>query len=660
MYKYILMLFTIFVCACNNNDDTPAKLYLEARTLVRQGKAEQAAVIFEQILIKYETSEFALKANEDLKKLKRINIGREEKPNENLFGDDGKVDYDTSLRSVKKLYNLKRYNQAEVILRDLIKEEPENNEYHYWLGNVSFKKRNMDLALKSYEKSANLQNNLAIFTLARYFFIKNDFISLRKHAQNLLKTQDAVLQANGRVFLAICQASLGHHNKAKEMIDNVNKSITNFSQVGMFYNYCLGLIHSKEKPAKAIEYFSNLMTSSDKEVSGKATLQMAQIYLRKKNFITEIEKLVQTNIQQNVKMAVVELLFDAGRNTEAKNLSNKVNEGNSNVESVKKLIALALRYQEIDYAYTLAKNAKRKFSKQIFFDTVLGDICIQKRAWALAYKYYENALKNTIDASIKLKIFKRLAKTAIMRRKENEALNFVEQALKIDPYQLELHFLLANVYLRQQNFSKVLDVYNQILEFSKQEKHQQKVRLQIINVHSAMKNWQQVQKKSQELLTKYPKLTEAQIMNAVSYHMSGQSQRAISIYKKLMEGANKQSSGIIANNLASLLADNKLELEYAEKLANESFTKLRIPHSLDTLAWVYYQQGRYKESKKLLKRILPLLPKSAYANYHYALHMIRENKKQEAKRYINKALELSDDAFQHYQECKKYLEELNK
>lgn len=650
-------------CACNNNDDIPAKLYLEARTLVRQGKPDQAAIIFEKILINYPASEFALKANEDLQKLSRVNIGREEKPQENLFGDDGKVDYNTSLRSVKKLYDLERYDQAEVILNDLIAKEPQNNEYHYWLGNVAFKKRNMDLALKSYEKSADLQNNLAIFTLARYFFIKNDFDSLRQHAKNLLNTQDSMLQANGRIFLAICEAAAGHNKKALEMIETVNKSITNFSQVGMFYNYCLGLINSKKNTDKAIEYFSALMNSSDKEVAGKATLQIAQIYLRAKNPITEIEKLIQTNIQQNVKIAVVELLFSAGRNSEAKNLSNKVNEGNSDVESIKKLIAVALRYQEIDYAYTLAKNAKEKFSKQIFFDTILGDICIQKRTWALAYKYYENALENTTDTSVQLKIFKRLAKTAIMRRKENEALGFVEQALKIDPYQLELHSLLANIYLRQQDFTKALDVYQQILKFlekNNQEQQQQRIKLQIINVYSAMKNWEQVQEKSQELLQKYPKLTEAHIMNAVSYHMSGQSQRAIAIYKKLMEDANKQSSGIIANNLASLLADYKLELEYAEELANKSFNILRIPHALDTLAWVYYQQGKYEKSKKLLKKILPLLPQSAYANYHYALHMIREDKKEEARRYIEKALELSDDVFQHYQECKDYLQKLGK
>ncbi|WP_372369274.1 tetratricopeptide repeat protein [Candidatus Uabimicrobium sp. HlEnr_7] len=653
-YFYITILCFVMIIGCDRSNEVN-KLFLKARSLVRDGKTDEAISIFEQIIKEYPSSNLALKADENLEKLTKGNIYSSRKE---LKGDDGKVEYDTSLASAKKLYSLKKYSQAQIILQDLLVEDAENNEYHYWLGNVYLEQRKMSLALESYTKAASLQNNLASFTLAKHFFVKNDFVNLEQHAKNLLKSQDSVLRANGHIFLAIYKASKGKKEEAKKIIAQVSKSITNFLQVSLFYNYCQGLVHSSENPQKAIEFFFKVMKGKDSQIAGKATLEVAKIYLRRKDPSSAIETLNEISTQRTVKIALVNLLFAEGRNFEAKKLADKIYEGNLDVENAKSLVAFALGYKEIDYAYFLSKNARRKFPKSMFFDTVLADICVQKHTWPLADKYYKTALKKIIDDNTKAKILIRLSQTSMMRRREKEAVLFIKQALEIDPFDLTFHLALARVYLRQRNFEEAIRKYQSIRKLVREKQKQQQLELQILNVYTMMKDWESVYQKSKELMQKFPGLIAAQVTHAIAHHQLGKSEQAMIMYRKLVDKANKGNKGIIANNLASLLADNKLELNYAEKLANLAFSELKIPHALDTLAWVYYQQDRYKESKQLLKKILHLLPQSAYVNYHYALHLVRENKNDEAKKYFTRTLERSDDSFQHYQECRNYLEKL--
>jgi tetratricopeptide (TPR) repeat protein len=96
-----------------------------------------------------------------------------------------------------------------------------------------------------------------------------------------------------------------------------------------------------------------------------------------------------------------------------------------------------------------------------------------------------------------------------------------------------------------------------------------------------------------------------------------------------------------ANNLAFLLAEKGVKPAEALKLAE--FAKSEMPDDptvLDTLGWVYYQQGRYKTAIEELEKSVVINPNNALANYHlgWAYYEIREFEK--AREAMRKALQI--------------------
>ena len=86
-------------------------------------------------------------------------------------------------------------------------------------------------------------------------------------------------------------------------------------------------------------------------------------------------------------------------------------------------------------------------------------------------------------------------------------------------------------------------------------------------------------------------------------------------YRKALE--IKGSYAPAANNLAYILAERGVKLTEALRFAQLAKAKRpRDPVVLDTLGWVYYQQGRYSTAIDEFKESLSRNPNNALANYH--------------------------------------------
>ena len=75
-----------------------------------------------------------------------------------------------------------------------------------------------------------------------------------------------------------------------------------------------------------------------------------------------------------------------------------------------------------------------------------------------------------------------------------------------------------------------------------------------------------------------------------------------------------------ANNLAFLLADQKYNdpksLEKAATLI-EAFANSEDPHLLDTVAWVYFRQGRFEKAHNIMKKVMKASEKLSPAIYYH-------------------------------------------
>ncbi len=120
----------------------------------------------------------------------------------------------------------------------------------------------------------------------------------------------------------------------------------------------------------------------------------------------------------------------------------------------------------------------------------------------------------------------------------------------------------------------------------------------------------------------------------------GEFEQAIAVYDRLYE--LQPESQVIANNLASLLADHRNDeasLNRAFALASR-LKSSEVAHFKDTLAWVHFRRGDTAVALDLLQQAARDLPNLPIVHYHLAQVLLKEGRSDEAKQEFEKALEL--------------------
>ncbi len=137
----------------------------------------------------------------------------------------------------------------------------------------------------------------------------------------------------------------------------------------------------------------------------------------------------------------------------------------------------------------------------------------------------------------------------------------------------------------------------------------------------------------------YPTNHRAGMIEADILISLNRSQEALDLYDSLL-AANPKAQDT-TNNMAQLIADTKADdpkyLEKAQKLA-EPFQNSYDPFLLDTLAWVYFRQGKMQHAYDIMQKVLKdqdSLPQPFY--YHYGLILAKMGKTEQAKEMLTLA-----------------------
>jgi predicted Zn-dependent protease len=113
---------------------------------------------------------------------------------------------------------------------------------------------------------------------------------------------------------------------------------------------------------------------------------------------------------------------------------------------------------------------------------------------------------------------------------------------------------------------------------------------------------------------------------------------AINEYESML--AKDPGSLIVANNLASLLADYRTDndsLKRAQSLADR-LRQSPVPQFKDTVGWVDYRTGNYKDAVPLLEQAATALPNLASVHYHLGAAYIASGESTKASAQLDLAL----------------------
>ena len=143
----------------------------------------------------------------------------------------------------------------------------------------------------------------------------------------------------------------------------------------------------------------------------------------------------------------------------------------------------------------------------------------------------------------------------------------------------------------------------------------------------------------QDALQALPDNPTLRMVLADQSQASGQFEDAIAIYAALYE--DNPSSLVVANNLASLLADQRSDaasLQRAHTIARR-FRDAEIPALQDTYGWIAYRMGNYAEALPYLAGAAEGLPEDQRVQYHYGAALAAAGQRDAALAQLNRTAE---------------------
>ncbi|MEM1344846.1 MAG: tetratricopeptide repeat protein, partial [Pseudomonadota bacterium] len=119
---------------------------------------------------------------------------------------------------------------------------------------------------------------------------------------------------------------------------------------------------------------------------------------------------------------------------------------------------------------------------------------------------------------------------------------------------------------------------------------------------------------------------------------------AVYQYRLLLQ--RQPTSDVIANNLASIIADNdpsEEDIETAYNVAKRLRTS-EIPHFQDTYGWLMHLRGDHAGALGALERAVEQLPDNPIVQYHYGAVLAALEQYERAREALDKAVELGGES----------------
>ncbi|MGM0586263.1 MAG: tetratricopeptide repeat protein, partial [Pseudomonadota bacterium] len=133
------------------------------------------------------------------------------------------------------------------------------------------------------------------------------------------------------------------------------------------------------------------------------------------------------------------------------------------------------------------------------------------------------------------------------------------------------------------------------------------------------------------------------LTQAMQLEHEGQYDEAIAVYEELYK--ERPNSTVIANNFASLLADHRSDdpeqIERAYNIAKR-FRQSDQPYLQDTYGWLLHLRGDSEAAASYVMEAADALATNPVVQYHAGVVLTANGQLAQARQYINRALELSD------------------
>ncbi|MEX0340564.1 MAG: tetratricopeptide repeat protein, partial [Arenibacterium sp.] len=233
-----------------------------------------------------------------------------------------------------------------------------------------------------------------------------------------------------------------------------------------------------------------------------------------------------------------------------------------------------------------------------------------------------------------------LFRTLLINDGPDAALEYVEGLLAEAPEDPELRFLKAGVLVGLSQVDEARSMYRQLVT---EDPERTSVWVNLYRIARGEGDADGASAILEEALEKIPDNPTLQVALADELQLSGEAEEAITIYERLYE--QNSSSIVIANNLASLLADNREDIASIER-AYAIARRLRgadVPPLQDTYGWIAFRMGNVEEAEGYLAAAAEGMASNPVVQYHYGKVLAALGRRDAALEQFEKALALVEE-----------------
>lgn len=353
-------------------------------------------------------------------------------------------------------------------------------------------------------------------------------------------------------------------------------------------------------------------------------------------------------------MAYAEFLLRNGKAKQVEDVLKEVLRGAPDDVAALKMLAQAyINAGNLAGAQMVADELAKLKNQQVAANQVQGAVFA-------ARKNYENSIASFRRAyelsPSDVQPMVALVRSYLVAGKSKEALSFMQSVVEASPNNADAKVLLGQLLLQAGKADEAKQAFESAVTTAPKNvgAHQS-----LVSLYASQGKMDQAEQAAEAGLKATPDDFGLRLSKAGIYETQGKIDNAIALYEQLLK--ERPAADVVANNLASLLADfksDKASMQRAHELA-QRLKKSDIPQFKDTVGWASYRVGKYDEADAFLKNAAEKMPDLAVIHFHRGMTMLAMNKKTEAKESLKRAVELGKvQPFPQLDDAKATLEKL--
>lgn len=468
--------------------------------------------------------------------------------------------------------------------------------------------------------------------LAQFDFTQGDFDSSKHLLENLIANSPAKDALTARVTLAQMYVNQKQFDEAESLVSQILKQdARNIS--GLTLRASIRVNRGQFEPAIA-----DLRTAlNDQPHSTELMILLGSAYER--NGAIELadrqfaDALRASNFDPAVGLAYVAFLQRHGSDARAEEiLTDLASRWSQNKQVLSKLAEVKLARKDWVGAQAIGDKIKSLGGDTTNADEILGTALLAQDKSSQGIDALQSAYAASPSA---VQPMLNLVRAYVHVKQTDKAITLLQNVLKADPANAEAYVLLGDIAQQNNSTQQAIDNFKKAIEKQPKETIGYQALANLYLIHNKLAEAQQV---IQTGLQQLPESGSLHLMWAGTLEQKGDYDGAIAEYQSML--GKDPSSLVVINNLASLLVDHKTDkanFERAQSLA-APLRKSPIPQFKDTLGWVSYQNGNYREAIPLLEQAAAALQNHADIHYHLGMAYIAVGQLAKASEQLSLAL----------------------